>query len=217
MHKSTEMTYPAKILSPFHCSVGEGSRRTTQGDDSHPRKCLYEKTDVLHPHQRFSPKGMCCPHKIDYWKHPGHFQFSKTSTQTVEPQEGTAGNAVADWNCNNHNLEVTSQPETFRAWQGAFGTRLCVLGLASGGGRAAPSSSPSFGRSVTHAYWLISDSSQQHGFQTKYLFNHLALRWFALDVTWAFLTCISNVTISWIIYLSIPSFMCSSSLFNWRI
>lgn len=59
---------------------------------------LCEKTDVLHPHQCFSPTGMCCPlWKIDYWKCPGHFKFSKTSTQTVEPQEGTAGNAAVDF------------------------------------------------------------------------------------------------------------------------
>lgn len=33
-------------------------------------------------------------------------------------------------------------------------------------------------------------------------------------LVWAFLTCISDVTISQIIYLSIPSFMCSRSLYE---
>lgn len=73
----------------------------------------------------------------DCWTMGGHGR--QCSSQLSIP--------ATDWNCNNHDLEVASQPETFRVWQGAFGKRCCVLGLASGGGRAAPSSSPSFGRS----------------------------------------------------------------------
>lgn len=42
---------------------------------------------------------------IDYWKRPGHFTFSKTSTQTAEPQEGTAGNAAV-------NLQLTGIVKT---------------------------------------------------------------------------------------------------------
>lgn len=175
-----------QLPSPLHCSAGEGSRRTTQGDDSHPRKCPCEKTDVLHPHQSFSPTGMRCP--LDNWlletsrpfyifqdKHPDCWTTGGHGRQC-------SSQPATDWNCKNHDLEAASQPETFGAWQGAFGNRRCVLGLASGGGRAAPSFSPSFGRSVTGTYWLTTDSSEQHSFQTENLFKHLALKWFSLDI-----------------------------------
>lgn len=128
MHKSTKMAFAAweiqkweespistliqQLLSPFHCSVGEGSRRTTQGDDSHPRKCLCEKTDVPHPHQHFSPTGMCCP--LENWlletsrpfyifkdKHPDCWTAGRHGRQC-------SSRPATDWNCNNHNLEVAS-------------------------------------------------------------------------------------------------------------
>lgn len=57
--------------------------------------CVRRQT--FHIHISASAQRECAVlRKADYWKRPGHLKFSKTSTQTVEPQEGTAGNAAVD-------------------------------------------------------------------------------------------------------------------------